>query len=153
MTKLGIQQANKVADEIANQGLSIDLVITSPLIRALDTAKIICKKINYPQEKIIIDSNTVERNFGTLEGNKNLISALKYALNESNIDHVEGVEKLIDLQKRADKFYEHLKTLAEENIIIVGHGAFARALSRSINNVPISDRHIVLKNGELAKFI
>lgn len=153
LTKLGKDQAMNVAKEILAKNLKFDLVISSPLIRAFDTAKIICEINNYPLDKVLIDPNTIERDFGTLEGDKNLIIELKYAEDESNIDHIDGVETVAHLQKRADKFYQYLKTLPQDNILVVGHGAFARGLSRSINNIPIGQRHIVLKNGELAKFI
>lgn len=153
LTELGISQAKQTASDIISQGLKFDLIISSPLIRALDTATIICNIIQYPIKNLVIDPNITERNFGILEGNKDMTTELEYAKSELNIDNIQGVEKVADLQKRADEFYKYLRTLSEENILIVGHGAFGRALSRSINNIPITKRHLVLKNGELAKFI
>ena len=59
----GINQAHEVAEKLANEPL--DLIICSPLIRAIQTAEIINKKRGIP---ILIDENLLERDYGELEG-------------------------------------------------------------------------------------
>lgn len=55
---------------LAGQNLKfekISHVFTSPLIRAKDSAKIICNEINYDENKIIIENSLIEVNFGLFE--------------------------------------------------------------------------------------
>src|SRR5690606_14158884 len=48
-------------------GLGIDLIVSSPLERALETAQIVAHEIGYPEESIITDDRLIERHFGQLE--------------------------------------------------------------------------------------
>lgn len=150
----GVEQAILAGKNAKLEGFMPDLIIASPLSRALDTAKLFAKEIGYPLEKIITDSNLLERGFGTLEGNINLLAETNYKNNEASIDHIDGVEKLLTLQERADKYLTYLNSLDEyATVLVVGHGAYARALRRSINNDPLSFRGEIIANAKLLKFI
>ena len=59
----GKAQAEETGKQIADE--KIDLIITSPLIRARETAEIINKRFNVP---IIEDDRIKERNYGQCEG-------------------------------------------------------------------------------------
>jgi len=48
----GEKDAPHMGKELKARGIGFDLVIASPANRALTTAKAICRKINYPKEKI-----------------------------------------------------------------------------------------------------
>ena len=66
INKYGIHQSNKCGDFIKNVlKLEIDYIITSPMKRTVDTAKIIAKKINYTKE-IGYNKLFIERKFGKL---------------------------------------------------------------------------------------
>jgi broad specificity phosphatase PhoE len=47
--------------------LRIDLIVTSPLIRASETAEIIARQIGYPKDKIVLSRLLIERHWGDLE--------------------------------------------------------------------------------------
>ena len=66
LTKIGIAQANEVAEKIKATELSFDNVLSSPLIRAFETAKIITDINNLPVP-IIVDE-LIERDFGKMTG-------------------------------------------------------------------------------------
>ena len=59
----GIEQANNIRKVIENK--NIDIIIVSPLKRAIQTAEII--NVNM-QKEVIIDERIMETNFGNLEG-------------------------------------------------------------------------------------
>ena len=63
----GKTQVEKVGKILKEQDPFWDIIIASPLDRAIDSAKIIAKELNYSGE-IIINNNVIEREFGEAEG-------------------------------------------------------------------------------------
>ena len=152
LTKKGKLQAKQAGQLSKEQILKFDVIISSPLSRARHTAKHIADGVDYPVDKILIDPKLVERNFGKLEGHRNLKASAAYLVDESSIDKYGG-ESLVDMQKRADKFLEYLQSLPHNSILIVGHGSFGRALRRSINKEPLHHRGERYANGKIIKLI
>lgn len=153
LTAKGREQAQKAGQEAREQGLVFDVIISSPLARAHDTAKLVASEVEYPHDKIVLSDKFVERDFGKLEGRKDLVAGTKYFIDESAIDPYDGVEKLTDLQRRMNEFLEYLHSLPHENILVVGHGGSGRALRRAIRQEPLSKRGKGLGNAELIRFI
>jgi probable phosphoglycerate mutase len=153
LTEHGREQARKAGKDAKNQHFYPDVIISSPLSRALDTARIFAEQIGFPTKDIIIDPSLVERSFGKLEGTRNAFIATKYFLDESSINKYEGVEQLADLQKRADEFYKQLQKRPEKIILVVGHGAFGRALRRRINDEPLTHRGHAYDNARLIQLV
>jgi phosphohistidine phosphatase len=52
----GIKRTKRIGNYLIANNIHADVIISSHACRALDTAKIIAKKIGYPENKIIIDS-------------------------------------------------------------------------------------------------
>ncbi len=52
LTPLGEQHAHTIGQELKQQKVKPDLIISSPAMRALSTANIIAKELNYAEEKI-----------------------------------------------------------------------------------------------------
>lgn len=153
LTALGQEQAKKAGEDAHHNGLRFDLIISSPLQRARHTAELFAEQVHYPINKILIDDNTVERNFGSLEGIMNASIKSRYQVNEGAIDDYESVEKVADLQSRADDYWGYIQSLNHDIILLVGHGAFGRALLRSINAEPIVPKKYIFNNAELLKFV
>lgn len=123
------------------------------MARALDTAKIVASELDYPHRGIIISDDFIERDFGKLEGRRDLVAGTRYFIDESAIDSYDGVEKLLDLQRRMDEFLEYVRGLPEDNVLVVGHGGSGRALRRAIRQEPLSKRGKSIDNAELIRFI
>lgn len=153
LNEQGHNQAKITAKKLKQANIKIGLIITSTMPRAIDTARHIAEAIEYPLKSIVQDPEAKERYCGILDGIKDEAASKLWAIDESLVDTYENVESLADFQKRVDKFLMNLKKRPEDTILIVGHGAFARALRRSINGDPISVHGQSLKNGELVKFI
>ncbi|MCX6229965.1 MAG: histidine phosphatase family protein [Bacteroidetes bacterium] len=62
----GIKRTSKIAHYLAENNVIADIIISSHAERALQTAKIIAKKINYQDNKIIIDKNIYGTNIDRL---------------------------------------------------------------------------------------
>lgn len=149
----GHEQAKEAGQTLKELGFNFDVIISSPLERAHVTAKHIANELDIPHSEIILTEKIVERSFGIMDGKKDFLAATKYIVDESAIDNYDGVEKLADLQKRADEFLQYLHSLPHDTILVVGHGAFARALKRSTNEDPLTVRGKGIKNAEIVRLI
>ena len=134
LTEKGIEQATTAGKELKQKLPHIDLIICSPYERTYETAKLIANEIGYPIEKIQKNDLFVERTFGILEGTpgKDFLDEHEYR----ELDDVEGSETIEELQKRAEEAFKYLQVLKEDNILVVGHGAFARAIRRVVQGLP-----------------
>ena len=53
----GIKKTGIITDYLIDNNISVDLIISSHAVRALETAKIIAKAIHYPEDEIIINEH------------------------------------------------------------------------------------------------
>ena len=142
------------AQKAKQEGVKFDLIISSPLDRAYDTAQYIAKAQGYPINNIVVNDQLMERSFGSLENTSNPTVSAMYRKDETSIDHIDGVEKLADLQARAQNVLRYIHSLPQERILIVAHGAFGRALRRAVSNEPVAKKPVVsLPHAEIIKFI
>lgn len=140
LTDKGVEQANKLAKKIKEAGLSFDVVLSSPLKRTFETAKIISQKTKSPKPKK--EPLLIERNFGIMTGRKtseietlctpDIIKAeiITYFLNP------EGAETFPNLMARAkillDKIQKEYKT---GNILLVTHGDIGKMVYAQYYNL------------------
>lgn len=133
LNETGRTQAKEFADKLNSN--DFDLVISSPLQRARETAEIINAKLNLPIE---FDARIQERNFGVIEGMtwdeiEKEMPELAKSMNESyQIDLPEG-ESLESVNARIDEFIDDLKTkYAGKRILIVTHTGATRIFRRRL---------------------
>jgi broad specificity phosphatase PhoE len=154
LTPEGHAQAKAAAKAAKEQGLKFDVIVSSPLQRAHNTAKHIANHVDYPHEEILIQDLLKERSYGVMDGKKvDPKIKILHKTDEALIDDIEGVERLVDFQKRADKAYQYLQSLPHDNILVVAHGGFGRALWRAVNNEPIHVRGVYHENAKLIRLI
>ena len=63
LTEKGIAQADELADQVKEK--KIEIIISSPMKRAVTTSRIVSEKCHIP---IMIDNRLVEQNYGIYEG-------------------------------------------------------------------------------------
>lgn len=123
----GREMAAKAAKEYANT--NFDICFCSPLVRALETAKIL---LDGRDVEIITDNRLVEMSFGVYEGTENYLKLPECPIvtffehPEDYNNPVEGGESLDDLYDRTGEFLkEKVYPLVEQgkDVLIVGHGA------------------------------
>lgn len=109
----GKEQADEIRKILENK--KIDLIIVSPLKRAMQTAKIINSNIN---KEIIIDERIIEMNYGALEGE---VYCKDYWDMDYDYKSING-ENISDFQERIYNFIEDIKVkYREKNVLIVAH--------------------------------
>lgn len=106
-----------------------DIIITSPLTRAIESATIVKNELDF-QDELIINPNVIEREFGKAEGE----TICEDIYNKITNDDVEGLEKSYELQERA---YNAILDIANKyqgkNILIVTHSHFIKGLFTKIS--------------------
>lgn len=132
LNSTGIKQAHILSDNIKD--LKIDMIFTSPLDRAVDTANIINEHRNLT---IQADNALIERSYGLLEGvygheyNKYLY--WDYDKNYSD----NNVEKVQDLFKRVYDFLDSIiEKYNDKNILLVTHNGVSIAINCYFKGFP-----------------
>jgi len=132
LTKLGLQQAKKIAKKLKNK--KIDIAFQTRLSRSKDTLKEVLKY--HPEcRKIITDDRMIERSYGKLQGLKHKTAIQKYGLKQFNLWHrsynvrpPKG-ESLKDVEKRVNSFIKDLLRMIKQkrvNVAISAHGKSMR---------------------------
>lgn len=144
----GKKQALEAQKELKD--ISFDLVISSPMIRAIETATLIV-----PLKNVLIDRRLEERGLGEYEGKSKKIydQELYHNYFKNCTEHgVEGIQQLIH---RVDSFIEELKrNYYDKTILLVTHGTWLNALLYCFEPIPTDGklRRMELKNGKFIEF-
>lgn len=131
LNETGIEQA-RVAGEViaksAEQGHVWDLILSSPLSRARDTAVMVGEAAGIPG--VSIEELLLERSFGEAEG----LSHEEWKARYSDTNHVPGGETLEQLEARAWILLQRLLDHHEgKRVLTVSHGALIRTLLRLVS--------------------
>lgn len=143
LTPKGRKQA--VAAGRLAKALAIDAIVCSPMGRTLETAQIIAKELGYSAEKIHQSSLLIERDFGSLEG-------MPWDP-DLDVDGIADVESVDTILNRAGLALNWLNSLPANNILVVSHGAFGRALrSLIIKDLPFNSP-AQIPNAEIVRWL
>jgi broad specificity phosphatase PhoE len=135
MNQTGIEQVELAAKAIKAEDW--DVVLTSPLSRARQTAEIIASQNGFPE--IIVDELLIERSFGEAEG----LSHEQWRAKYSNLDHIPGGESRSQLAERSKRLLETIsQELAGKRVLAISHGALIRTL------ISIASRNELPRDGE-----
>lgn len=175
LSEQGIDEANKAGQNFKNLNIKFDIVFTSELKRAQETAKIILKNLDqwdhlYEEGKIITDINLNERDYGDLTGLNKKETADKFGEEQVHkwrrgySDQPPNGESLEDVVRRVKIYFEEsinpaIQSADNNNILIAAHGNSLRALlivmniydSSNINSVELSTGvpiHVILENNK-----
>ncbi len=173
LSEQGIDEANKAGQNFKDLGLSFDIVYTSDLKRAQDTAKIILQNLGqwdqlYSSNKIINNINLNERDYGDLTGLNKKETAEKFGDEQVHkwrrgySDQPPNGESLEDVVNRVKTYFDEeiiysINNPDNENILIAAHGNSLRALlivmniytPTEINSVELSTGvpiHVIFDN-------
>ena len=149
LTAKGIEEAHNAGRIINNLKINFDLVFTSALVRAQNTAEIILEEIN--QSLSTIKNQALnERNYGDLAGLNKDDARKRWGDEQVHIWRRSydipppGGESLKDTGERVLPFFmeEILPHVCEgKNVLVAAHGNSLRSLIKFLDN--ISDEDIV----------
>lgn len=78
LTKKGEEEAKQAGQRIIQEGITVNSVYTSLLIRAIETTNIVCNEINFEHSGISYEWRLNERHYGALQGLNKSETATKY---------------------------------------------------------------------------
>ena len=175
LSEQGIDEANKAGQNFKNLNIKFDIIFTSELKRAQETAKIILENLDqwdhlYGEGKIITDIKLNERDYGDLTGLNKKETADKFGEEQVHkwrrgySDQPPNGESLEDVVRRVKIYFEEsinpaIQSADNNNILIAAHGNSLRALlivmniydSSNINSVELSTGvpiHVILENNK-----
>ena len=120
LTKKGQKDVKNSVKKIKKAG--IDLIYSSDILRAKETAKIAAKELGI--KKIIYDKRLRDINMGVYQGRakKDFCEFMGYKKRKFSKNPPRG-ESWVDVKKRVKNFIKKVdKTYKGKNILIVGHG-------------------------------
>ena len=131
LTEKGIKEAEELKELVS--GLGIDVVYSSPLSRAIETAKIITDN----QIPINVDDRIIERDWGMNEGmiidELDQVDCWDVILNTN----VRGIERVQDLMDRVSSFIEDIKEkYPDGKVLVVAHSAVLRVIHYLLGKIP-----------------
>lgn len=135
------RQLARVTGEALKE-IPFDLVITSPLSRAVETARLVLGDRQIP---VIEDERIMEIGFGVMEGGqvRNVdgeitdASFYNFFYDPGQYEPQKGGESICDLCVRTKAFLEELKTKTEwldKTILVSTHGAAVRSMQLNIRH-------------------
>ncbi len=123
----------------------IDLILTSPLIRAKESAEIIARELKPAPESILPAPLFMERNFGIAEGLTYREALALYP--DNNYPGMEPMDQLCERAKAA--ICQCAEKYPDKTVLVVAHGAIIKAALVAASNGRITyfDETIWISNG------
>lgn len=154
LSELGVSQAKDLANEIKESGIVFDCIFSSPLSRALDTARIIAEAIEYPIDRIIVDDDLREKFGGSFENRpwSEIYSATEEQIREAG---GEDASMFMDRVIRAKKGIKE-KSFEMNRVLLVAHsGLYKMNIVINSGSKNAADLYNVQipKNADLIEFI
>lgn len=152
LSDLGKEQAGKLAKRLKDE--KIDLIISSDLDRALDTAKAVIKF--HEGVDLVLDERLRERCFGGLEGKKRKDLGIPM-----DMPFVESLKSLKDedfennkeILARAKDLVKDVLEKDQGNVLLVGHGGICKFVIAVLDGKNIEDlKDVKLKNTSISIF-
>lgn len=130
LNEKGKDQAQYIAERATN--LPIEVIISSPLPRAKETAEIIAEKVKKTVEfsDLFVERKKPTELFGKWYGEENaehLFTKWKKSLYTSGFRAEDG-ENFDDLTERAKQALEYLSKRPEKELLVTTHGWFLRTI-------------------------
>ncbi|MBJ6363547.1 histidine phosphatase family protein [Paenibacillus sp. GCM10012307] len=117
----GIRQAQALAERLATEGLQWDGVVSSPLSRARETARMIAERLDIPL--LAPDKRLQERGFGEIEGTTEQERISRWG--EQWRQTYVGQESDEEVRERGFNFLQDwLEQAGMNRLLVVSHGSF-----------------------------
>ena len=129
LTQNGSIQLKDSAEKIIKLNVKFEVILSSPLKRALQSAEVLATELNLPVDVL---EYVKERNrYGVLTGMEKTKAKVKYPEEVRKLDkgdYVDASERQEDFEERIKKSVNIIKNTGKENLIVVTHGSYLLGL-------------------------
>ena len=150
LTELGHQQAEELGQAILEQGIQIDEILYSPLIRAKETARHVSEVTGIPMRE---EMRLKEQNFGKYEGTPR--NGEEFQKAKANfINSYEGGESMLKLCHRIYDLLDDIKKESDQKTyLLVAHNGISRAIQSYFGDMTNDEfARFGIRNCEIRKF-
>ncbi len=141
LTNLGRTQARSLAKRWKKEGRTFTRAVSSPLLRARETAEIVCKSLEIPLE---FDPDWKEIDSGLLSGlqQEEAVHHPAYLAHLTPYTHFgQTGESRWQLYLRAGKALQRLLDQPAESTLVVAHGGILNITLYAILGIPLQAEH------------
>lgn len=151
LTQKGHEQAITVGEEILKQGIHIDEILYSPLIRAADTARHISEITGVPARP---ELRLKEQNFGKYESTARDGAEFRLA-KEDFICRYDGGESMLQMAQRIYNLLDDLRAESDKKVyLLVAHNGIARFVESYFHDMTNAEfAAFGVKNCEVRKYV
>ncbi len=140
LTQLGVKQATLLANWLSANKEIPDIIFSSSLKRAYQTAEVLGKQFGVSVE---YDQDLMEFNNGLLQGLSYDDAAIRFPIQpEYKRSYISfyGQETLLEFRARAEKVLSRIifESESDKKIVIVSHGGMINMLFRSFMKLPMN---------------
>lgn len=154
LSELGYRQCAAVAEAMAAQ--PVDVVVSSPLRRASESARTIAKRL---QVEVRFDERLMEINAGLFQGRcwseiEQLYpeASRQWRTQDPDFRLPEG-ESRRDVMLRVRAAFDDLRQLRLQHVIVVAHGGSLSAACKSLLEIPAERNPFNLQNGSITRLL
>ena len=152
LTELGHTQAKELGERIKAEGIHIDKILYSPLMRAADTAKHIAEVTGVPAEE---ELRLKEQNFGRYESTPR--NGAEFSVAKAQfVNSYDGGESMLKLSQRIYNLLDDIKKEAEREgtvYLLVAHNGISRIIESYFRDMTNEEfAAFGIKNCELRKY-
>lgn len=149
LTEKGVEQARLLASVVESK--NIDVIISSPLSRAVETSRIVSRICGVPVE---IDQRLIEQDYGIYEGVDR--EDTEFLNNKRNFAYrYPKSESMMQVAYRIYGFLDDIKNrYKEKNILIISHGGVCRIINTYFRDMTNDEFfHYRLENGSVEEYM
>ena len=131
LNETGIAQAEELAERLKDK--SIDIIISSPMKRALDTAKMVSEKNG---AEIVTDSRLREWDYGSYEGKTRFADGFAEGKKEFAVRMGGTGESPFQIAHRVYSLLDEVKeNYSDKTVLLVSHGGICRIIETYFNDM------------------
>jgi broad specificity phosphatase PhoE len=151
LTDLGLRQCRAVAEAL--EPMPVDAVLSSPLSRALDSARCVAERLKLNVE---VDPRLMEINAGIFQGlcwdeieQQYPDEAVRWRSQDPDY-RIPGGESRRDLMQRAGEVFATIRQAGYRQAVVVAHGGLLSAAFKALLEIPPKYNPFVLSNGSIS---
>ncbi len=151
LSQQGIEETTLLALHLRENSVQPDVIISSTLTRARQTATILAEQLGNPP--IQTNDYIGEADFGTLPDNKETLILTQYGYNSQPIIDAGG-KPIAEVENQANTFLQDIATSKHDCVIIVSHGFTLSVMSQLLQNLDRTFENIqILRTSDYSYFL